>query len=138
MSEKLKDAESHPMELREFVKGAILQICNGVRDAQIEAKKSGIDAEPAPPVQFDRGGSVPQGFVYTGGSEDCATVLEFDLLVTESHEKGSKGGIGVFLGHIGFGGHREHADATQSHSRLRFSVPVALPRFTMSGEEMEE
>jgi hypothetical protein len=54
--------------------------------------------------------------------------VEFDVAVTTTENTGTKGGIGVFVGAVGFGS-QGHSDAGKTQlSRLKLSVPTLLPR----------
>lgn len=55
------------------------------------------------------------------------TSIEFDVALTKGESSGSKGGLGVFLGTVGVGGQVKEDATASTLTRIRFSVPVALP-----------
>lgn len=56
------------------------------------------------------------------------TNVEFDVAVTAEEAKGTKGGIGVFMGSVGLGAQGQSETKNTSLGRIKFSVPVSLPR----------
>ena len=119
------------MELREFVKNTIADIFGGVVDARAEVKALGgqvvpsIDSNAVPPAMRNRPDLPP--ILYTGL---MLTSIEFDVALTKGESSGSKGGLGVFLGNIGVGGQVKEDETASTLTRIRFSVPVALPPST--------
>jgi hypothetical protein len=53
--------------------------------------------------------------------------VDFDVAVTAVEGKGTKGGIGVFVGAVGLGSLGESNVSSSTVSRIRFSVRVRLP-----------
>jgi hypothetical protein len=112
------------MELAEFVTLSIQQVIKGVAGADKTAVENHARINPAiAPVDRNHVKSVSH---LAGG--DILTMVSFDVAVTTVEESGKKGGIGIFVGSIGIGaqGHREAA--SQSASRIQFTVPIVLPR----------
>ena len=119
-----------PMELREFVAESLRQIIDGVTEAQTHAAGKGafvnaeIDGRDAPPpegyaaVLGAGGGSIPRRFLQ---------MVEFDVAVSASADRQSKAGAGL-LTVVSFGGGHERGAPQEKTSRLRFTVPVALPK----------
>lgn len=95
------------MELKEFVTKTLVEIIEGVTEAQSKAKDA------------------PGGVVPT--KADPIERVAFDVALTTSKSKESKGGIGVFLGGAGIGGQKQAAGEAKSFSRIKFSVPILLP-----------
>ncbi len=104
------------MELREFVKGTLVEIVGGVVDAQNEetVKKNGASVVP----------------VGRGPVEDPIAryqEVSFDVAVTAREGTATKGGLGIFVGPIGVGTQGQSEAGESSVSRVRFTVPVQLP-----------
>ena len=95
------------MELKEFVTKTLVEIIEGVKDAQATAKEA-------------RGAVIPM-------AADPIRTIDFDVALTTSESTKSKGGIGVFLGGAGIGGQKQAAGEAKSFSRIKFSVPIILP-----------
>lgn len=53
--------------------------------------------------------------------------IEFDIAVTVTEGKETKGGIGVAMGIVAVGSKGESSSEANSISRLKFIVPVVLP-----------
>jgi len=106
------------MDLKDFVRDAIMDVLGGVHEAQQKATTI-PDSEVSPPQRAVGDGSAI--------SERPLTWLDFDVAVTASEGKGSKGGIAVAVASIGLGASRDQRTEEASTSRLRFKVPIVLP-----------
>lgn len=110
------------MELEAFVSSTLIQIARGVHAAQAAVRELGGFVNPA--VQYAK---VPEGYV--GHAEGLPTYrVDFDVAVTAGTQKGTDAGIGVRVASIidaKAGGKSSKAEETVS--RIRFTVPVALP-----------
>lgn len=113
------------MELKEFVKRVLVDISEGIEDAQLELMGTASVA----PRRTSRKGC---DSVYTKyGYLDVANV-DFDVAVTsESTEKstdGVSGGVRVFdFVHFGGGIKGENSILLQNISRVKFSIPMIYP-----------
>ena len=87
------------MELREFVEKVLADIVAGVKQAQ----KTTTDTGAA--IVYDASSDT---LVQAGLTPLQA--VNFDVALTSTDSKTSKGGVGVFLGHVGLGGQKETAD----------------------------
>lgn len=120
------------MDVREFVRDAIVQVVHGVNDAQA-AVVSITGAAVNPPGLF--GSKVPSPLVNVEGVGASVSVLDFDLAVVVKEDATSGAHIGVVGGFFGVGGSGSQANATEASSRLRFSVPVLLPSQKVVGAQ---
>lgn len=110
------------MELEDFISETLRQIIDGVKGAQEHAKEQGAKVNPI--------------YVQTGHSTYAVEVstqapiqfVDFDVAVTETKGKEAKGGIGVFFGGVGIGAKGTSDASNQSTNRIRFTIPVSLPR----------
>jgi hypothetical protein len=112
------------MDLQEFVKQTLVNIVQGVQAAQDIVP--GGEARIAPALASF---ASPLHREVVGSSADRTPVLlaEFDVAVTVSEGEGKKATIGVSTGSVTVGGGAEKASAMPRVSRVRFSVPLALP-----------
>ena len=94
------------MNLQEFVSESLKQIMTGITNAQTDPANTGT----INPIPRD-------GYAATQN-------IEFDVAVTVSQEKGTKGGIGIFVGAVGVGTQGQSESSNISVSRIKFSVPV--------------
>jgi len=58
--------------------------------------------------------------------------VQFDVALTVKEGTGTKGGIGVFAGVISLGSAGQSSAENASVSRVKFLVPLALPRLAGS------
>jgi hypothetical protein len=108
------------MELREFVKDALVAIVEGVRDAQ---KGLDVNINPRPSVIPDK-----RGGEYMTMDGLRATPVQFDVAVTISAEANAEGGGKVSIWSIASSeGKTSAKDGESTVSRLQFQVPVAFP-----------
>ena len=114
------------MELKEFITEALSQIVEGVSEAQKRLSNSGAEINPkvlgtSDMIAGNGGGIRTQ-------SENFAQIIEFDVAVTATEGSGKKGGIGIVAGPvtIGTAGHSNLENS--SISKIKFNVPLALPR----------
>lgn len=112
------------MELKEFVKDTILQICNGVKEAQDAGKE--IGAVINPPMR-----SAEQGIVHEKGDRYIAlrlkTDIHFKAVLQQAKGDNGRQGIGVMLGNVVLGASKDERQDLSSLTSVDFSVPVALP-----------
>jgi len=112
------------MELRDFVSETLTQIVEGVTSAQSKANQSGAKINPHLRTSFEQAGKL--GFLQTG--EGFAQIVQFDVALTVTEGTGTKGGIGVFAGAINLGSSGQSQTESSSVSRVKFSVPLSLPK----------
>lgn len=112
------------MELHEFITQSITQIINGVKTAQ---EQNTTDAR-VNPSDLRLGDGVAHKELYDFEHHMLLTKVEFDVAVTTEDTKGTKGGIGVFVGTVGLGTQGQSEARNASISRMKFSVPIALPK----------
>ena len=96
------------MKVREFVKETIIEIIQGVNDANdhlIETKQPGR-AEPASTLE----------------------PVTFDIAVTVESENQGEGKGNLSVVGIGFGGKVQSTASEATVSRVQFKVPLSLPR----------
>ena len=108
------------MKLKDFIAESLNEIIDGVIEAQKHySANGGVINSPdviGPSVGTDR---------HTGV---VAQLVDFDVAVTAAEETETKGGIGVFVGPIGLGSQGKSDSANSSVSRIKFSIPVILPK----------
>jgi hypothetical protein len=109
------------VDLQEFVTQTLVSIVLGVQGAQDTVP--GGDARIAPVLTSF---ASPLHRDVVGSSADRTPVLlaEFDVAVTINEGEGQQATIGVSTGSVTVG---EKASAMPRVSRVRFSVPLALP-----------
>ncbi|MDR2584807.1 MAG: hypothetical protein LBC84_01080 [Prevotellaceae bacterium] len=117
------------MELKEFVKETLVQITEGVKEAQEECGKIGGLINPMLKVQ------VCNAEKYRHADSDYpATRVDFKVALTESNTKGGKMGIGVFLGKISIGKETNKEAEMQSATSVEFSITAVFPYIDREGK----
>lgn len=111
------------MQLKEFVSQALVDILEGVSDAQRKVKMPGAQVNP-----YIGNGSAELtklGIAWAGGR--AAHLVQFDLAITASEGTGTKGGIGVLAGVVNLGSSGQSNSENVTASRIQFAVPITLP-----------
>jgi len=111
------------MKLEEFVSETISQIISGIQKTHDHAKENGATVNPR--LEHKKR-TLSTGKV-TVTQKSPIHDIDFDVAVTTTEGKGTKGGIGVFVGPLGMGSQGQSESANSSVSRIKFSVPVAFP-----------
>jgi len=101
------------MNLQEFIKETLLQVINGVIEAQNTLGQTNGAINP-----FTRGQPIKPTYK---GLE--VGYIDFDVAVTVTEGSGVAGGLSV----MGIGAKGDLSSSTSSVSRIKFTVPVALP-----------
>jgi hypothetical protein len=110
------------MNVKEFIETTLKQIIDGVHAAQLYGSTCGATVNP--------------GNVNSKGQElvldDPATgaliqQVEFDVALSVIEGKETKAGVGVLAAAVGFGAQGKTEQESSAVSRIKFSVPVALP-----------
>ncbi|MCE1184854.1 MAG: hypothetical protein LWW92_04510 [Rhodocyclales bacterium] len=116
------------MDLRDFVKESLVQIIQGVSDAQLLLKDQAMDGCVSPLSRNDWAALENRGTLLTRSGVPIRDV-EFDVSVTATAGEGKKGGVRVAVSVLGLGGEAQSSSSSSNISRLKFSVPVSLPVF---------
>lgn len=124
------------MDVREFVANTILQIVQGVADTQDQAQALKASVNPA--IQNQAKGEQAAILGYTAAAQ-AIYLVEFDIAVTVGNELGAEGGGRLQVASlVNIGGKAKSTDKSESTSRVRFSVPIALPIEAQTTEERAE
>jgi hypothetical protein len=115
------------VELRLFIKQALLDIVGGVADAQKEAPEGSVAPE-----------DISQTFKSVEHGVSHLQPISFELKVVADRSTGTGAKIGVIGAAMGLSAHGESKDSNQVHSTLKFTVPVHLPAGGCSWADREE
>lgn len=111
------------MDLKDFIKNTLVQIVDGVLEAEKELESRNASVNPIGGI-FDQkqiGGR-------TWSFEDGITeTVNFDVALTNSEKEGTSGGIGVLLGSISLGAKGSSEETITSVTRIKFNIPLLLP-----------
>ncbi len=116
------------MKLQEFVSETLREIIGGVKEAQAFAKESRAVVNPEPEhieVESDKWTKV----LTTPGSWICVPIRDvtFDVAVTSTDTSETQKGEGIYVAAFGMGVKGKSDTVNSCVSRIRFSVPLALP-----------
>ena len=112
------------MDLKEFVGQALTEIVQGVLNAQSALGKNGKCINPQLSTQQ---GSLEELGKLVSIQGQLVQAIEFDVAVTATKGKGTKGGIGVVAGVLALGSQGQSNSENSSVTRIKFTVPVSLP-----------
>lgn len=117
------------MNLKEFVAESLVEIVAGVSDAQSRLANSGAHVSPTIKSLFTHsqtgGTNMALGWDNEGG---LIQSVDFDVAVTAIEGAETKGGIAVVSGVYNLGAKGKSEETSQSISRIKFKVPISLPR----------
>lgn len=109
------------MELKDFIKETLIQITQGISEAQTELEESNCVINPRD-IKED-------GFanVMIKNKRHTVQCIDFKIALTSTTESADKAGIGVMLGSFGIGGNKTSSDGNTSNTNISFSIPVVFP-----------
>lgn len=112
------------MKLKDFVAETLKEIVDGVVEAQAHyAEKGGCVNSKELTFRTDQGIQM-----WNRSTGQPAQMIDFDVAVTTIEGTETKGGIGVFVGPVGLGSQGKTDASNTSSSRIKFAVPIFLPR----------
>lgn len=120
------------MELKEFIRTALIEIVGGVVEAATDpnVRETGAKISPRVAAGTDKGVSYVVRREDGGGT---AFLVEFDLSIvvteTANSEKEGAGNLRIMsMVKLGAGGKVQEADSRTIAQHIRFSVPVRFPQ----------
>lgn len=110
------------MELKEFIKETLVQIAQGVREAQEELKEQGTIINPEL-------SHAPSGEkIMVQGRPYMLQQVDFTVALTLSESGSSKKGISVsFASILAAGGNTNNDSRNEATNTIKFKVPIVLP-----------
>ena len=113
------------MELKDYITETLTQIIQGVKDAQKFASENDSKVNSKNVNLFYKG-DMP---VYSDlNNENYAQMIDFEIAINVTEDNNKKGGVGVFLGSLGVGGQIENQLSNNTVNRIKFSIPIFLPK----------
>lgn len=117
------------MELKEFIKETLIQLTEGVKEAQKECLKSDGLINPLLKVPISNSDS----FEFKD-KHYPSTEVKFKVGLTESTKDINKVGVGVFLSAISLGGESKGEIGIQSITSIEFSINTVMPFLNRQGK----
>lgn len=110
------------MDIKNFVKETLVQIAEGVIDAQQSIKSSTAVINP------NRVGinSIGQKYLAKSGATFVHDI-EMEIAVTISDKEGNEGGLKVVAGVFSIGGGAKNEYLNNTISTVKFKIPMVLP-----------
>lgn len=119
------------MNLQEFIRETLVQISQGITAANADLKDTGAKVNPRNVHPYLHTSDKVYGHVDTSKPKEeffpLVELVEFDVALTVSEGKETKGGIGIAIGTIGLGSQGRSDSERSSESRVKFRIPVQLP-----------
>ena len=111
------------MDLKEFTKQALVQISEGIKEANETMSKDGAfvvssNAENISNRMWARDAN---------GNAHVSIDIDFDIAVTAANEADSKAGLLAVVSLLNIGASSEDKVSHQEISRIKFTLPLALP-----------
>jgi hypothetical protein len=109
------------MELKDFIKETLIQIAEGISEAQevLEDTDCVINPRDIKSEGYDH--------VVIKNKRHILQRVNFNIALASTSNSEDKAGIGVMLGAFGLGGNHTSSDGNTSNTNISFSVPVAFP-----------
>lgn len=111
------------MDLKDFVAETLVQIAEGIEQAQTElqSKKSGA-------IINTNMTETDTGQLVTGGRRKAVEMVEFDVAILANEGTATKAGIGLSVASfvkLDAGGESKQSSGTES--RIKFKIPMSYP-----------
>lgn len=119
------------MKLNEFIETSLIQIIEGIKKAQKTTKepdKVGTEANNINPDIMYSADNAPKGKYYATVDRNLVHFVDFDVAVTTDTTSEVKGDAGLRVAGIGIGAGVQEASQNSVVSRIKFQVPIKLPR----------
>lgn len=119
------------MNLEEFVETSLKQILAGVRKAQEATRLPGkhpSEADIINPAVMYGADAGPKDKHYATVGRNLVHFVDFDVAVTTDSSSEAKGDLSLKVAGIGFSGGAGGSDHDSVVSRIKFQVPITLPR----------
>ena len=117
------------MELKDFITQTLININQGIIDAQKQTNNSGILINPKNIRKRDSG-------IYEEYSGNSATIqeIEFNIVVNVTEGKDSKIAVGAFTGILSGAASNSNQNNNSTQTTIKFNLPVQFP----SNDELKE
>lgn len=107
------------MELKDFIKETLVNITDGVVEAEKICSQKGANVNPLV--------SLNEAIGVTSIGSDSVSMIKFHVGLCSSSSTSEKSGIGVFLAHIGIGASGNESNNNDCITSIDFTIPLKLP-----------
>lgn len=120
------------MELRDFISSTILEISQGIKQAQVKCTDENLDVLINPDITIGSKGDyvIPDTKKSKYNFNRRVQLLEMDISVTvsETEQNSVSGGAGISkIVKIGVDASTSGSTENTSQNRIKFTIPVAFP-----------
>lgn len=114
------------MDISEFIKETIRQVCDGITWASRDCSQSGVIVNPAISVGENGDFFIPKK-PSSIAMQRRVQKIDFDIAVeaTETTEKSGQAGVAIHV--VSGKGNYSKGQTSSTISRISFSVPICLP-----------
>jgi hypothetical protein len=114
------------MELKDFIKETLVQITNGVVEAQDLIKDTGCYINPE--------GYYENGQVRTGFDKEYRSIqkVRMSIAINVIENQQTKAGLGVVSAILTAGASATNTDSNSVTNRIEFEIPISLPVMDVS------
>ena len=114
------------MDICEFIKETIRQVCDGVFAASLECSQSGVIVNPTISVGENGEYFIPRN-PSSVAMQRRVQKIDFDIAVeaTETTEKSGQAGVAIHV--VNGKGNYSKEQTNSTTSRISFSIPICLP-----------
>ena len=123
------------MELKEYVCQTIVQICQGVKDAQKECAEMGAIVNPDVTIGTNGEFCIPKKTSVVNIVRRVQ-MIDIDATLTNSSSDTSGGHLGLSVSFLGVKLGEDQKTGKESTNHVHFSVPVALPSVEVEDKSM--
>ena len=110
------------MELKEFITQTLININQGIIDAQEQSKESGIVINPKNIKKRDN-----NIYEVCNGYSAPIQEIEFNIVVNVAEGKDSKIAVGAFTGMLSGGVSNTNQNNSSTQTTIKFNLPVQFP-----------
>lgn len=116
------------MDLKDFIRESLVQISQGIEEANEALKDSIAEVNPAKFIAHS-GESQAYGRVSATADENKPLVhlVDFDVAIQAQQGSESGGGMKLSIASVGIGADAKTRDSSSTESRLKFAIPMVYP-----------
>ena len=120
------------MELKDFISETLVQIANGITDANQQLENCDAMVNPPNVSVSTSSDKLTYGVIDTSKDSKESSwrqvqKIDFDVSVTATKGSGTNGGIKIGIGGIGLGSEGKSESENQASNRIKFTIPMVLP-----------
>lgn len=116
------------MELKDFIKESLVQIADGINEANKSLEDSNAIVNPKGILAYSESrkayGRIKEDYI---DKESLVEIVEFDVAVQAESGTETGGGIKLSIASIGVGTNASSQNSKSTESRIKFQIPMIYP-----------